>query len=200
MWRLVVLCFFAKWAKPPALPDRSAAIDDAWKIHQSIVDWTGKVDQKASFALAFESAIVASVLALSTEDRALSKLSGWTELTPYWLGVVGLGAAIVFAVAVVTPSLRSRKINAEADSNYIFFGHLREWSPEKLQRTLETGDILPVLSRQLVVTSGIAWRKHRRLQISLLLAVIGTSLICLSAAVEHALFCRAWDALSDIFT
>lgn len=199
MWRLVVLFLVAKWAKPIAMPDRSAAIDDAWKIHQSIIDWTGKVDQKASFALAFESAIVAAVLALSTDGRTLSKLSGWTELTPYWLGTVGLGAAIVFAVAVVTPSLRSRKIRVEAASNYIFFGHLREWSPEKLQRTLETNDILAVLSRQLVVTSGIAWRKHRRLQISLLLAVIGTGLLCLSAALEHDLFSRARDAILDLF-
>lgn len=199
MWRLL-LFLFAKWVTPPASPDRAAAVDDAWKIHQAIVDWTGKVDQKASFALAFQSAIEAAVLAMSTEGRALTNLSGWAELTPYWLGVVGLGAAILFAVAVVIPTLGSEKIKKEAASNYIFFGHLREWRSADLERALERGDILPVLSRQLVVASDIAWTKHRRLQISLMLAVIGTGLICLSAAVDHELFCRTRDALHDLFT
>ncbi len=199
MLRLAVLFFFAKWAKPLDLPNKSAAAEDAWKIHQSIVDWTGKVDQKASFALAFQSAIVAAVLALSTGEGALSKLSGWEEALPYWLGIVCLAAAILFAVAVVKPSLRARKIESEAASNYIFFGHLRKWEPADLQRALERNEILPVLSRQLVVTSGIAWRKHRRLQLSLWLAVVGTGAICLSSAVDHHLFCRTWDALRDLF-
>lgn len=159
------------------------ATETAWRIHAAIVDWTGKVDSKASFALAIESALLAGIVTLSGSGRRLSHLSGAWEHGFFWVGVAALIAAVVAAVFVVRPRLRSKHLKAEAPDNFIFFGHLNHWDPSDLARELPKRDVLPVLSRQLVRMSEIAWEKHIAMQWSVLLAFTGALLVGLAAAL-----------------
>lgn len=159
------------------------AIESAWRVHAAIVDWTGKVDSKASFALAIESALLAGVVALAGDGRRLSDLSGACEKGFFWVGVACLIAAVMAAVFVVRPRLRQTSLKAEAPDNFIFFGHLRHWDAADLATELPKRDMLPVLTRQLVRMSEIAWEKHIAMQWSVLLAFIGSVLVGIAAAI-----------------
>jgi len=158
-------------------------VDSAWKIHTAIVDWTGKVDSKASFALAIESAVLAGVISMTGGRRRLANLGGWAEVL-FWSGMVFLLASLLCVVYVVRPRLRSKQVSAESASNFIFFGHLKDWNAEKLEEALRQEDVLPVLSRQLVNMSRIAWDKHRMLQLSLTGAAIAGGLISVAALLN----------------
>jgi hypothetical protein len=159
-------------------------IDTAWKIHAAIVDWTGKVDSKASFALAIESAVLAGVISMTGGHRRLANLGGWAEVL-FWFGMTFMLASLLCAIYVVRPRLRSKKVSAESASNFIFFGHLKDWEAGKLEEALCQQDVLPVLSRQLVNMSKIAWVKHRLLQLSLTGAVIAGGLIGVAALLNN---------------
>lgn len=147
-------------------------IDTAWKIHAALIDWTGKVDTKASFALTIESALLVGVITLSGEGRVFHHLSGWAVVW-YVLGVLLLIAGVLCAAGVVRPRLRAANLEAEAPDNFIYFGHLRHLTPEAVQHRLEGTPLLPVLSKQLVEMSKIAWTKHRLVQLSMSLAPFG---------------------------
>ncbi|KQP01418.1 Pycsar system effector family protein [Leifsonia sp. Leaf264] len=148
------------------------AIDTAWRIHAAQTEWTGKVDAKASFAFALESAAIATVVALSAKDRLFSALPG---LTPwlYWPGLLLLLVGAGLAVTVVAPRLRGRTARSESASNYIYFGHARNWKATDLEAALRTTDILPQLSRQITAMAKISWKKHVRVQWSLWSATLG---------------------------
>ena len=138
----------------------TSAVDAAWKIHGQLADWTGKADDKASFVLTLNSLFLAGVLALRLPNAFLADLHSQVSGITYVIARVLLAVAIVLAGLSVAPVLRLRNDlkNASVD-NYIYFGHLRHWDPQKLGAALG-GDILPSLSRQLVVMSEVAWRKH----------------------------------------
>ena len=172
---------------PPPAPPPSRGIDNAWHIHQAIIDWTGKVDSKASFVLTLESALIAGVVTLSSKKRQLTGLSTWWELFWYRSGFIFLVLAVLVVVLVVAPRLRRRKAKASWQDNYIYFGHLKYWkdrAPE-LEAKLRNEDILPVLSRQLIGASSVAWTKHRRLQLSLLLAVVGSAFMGIAGLLNN---------------
>ncbi|MFN3005101.1 Pycsar system effector family protein [Mycolicibacterium wolinskyi] len=156
-------------------------VDNAWKIHAALVDWTGKVDTKASFALTIEAALLAGVVTLSGSDRVFDKLSGWFPVTLYVLGIVVLVASVLSAVWVVRPRLRAPNLKAEAASSYIYFGHLRLLDDDAVVNHLNNTPIAPVLARQLVQMSKIAWNKHVFVQWSMTLAVVGVILLGLCA-------------------
>ena len=160
------------------------AIDTAWRIHTQLADWTGKVDTKASFAMSIESAVLAVVIATSGGDELLGDFSG-LERIPYWLGIVLLATGIVAAMLAVIPQMGRSNTAVESEDNIVYFGHLRHWKPERLTSRLKEADILPMLARQLTIMSRIAWRKHRRLQLSFAAAMIGTLLLVI-AGVIHA--------------
>ncbi|MEI4745895.1 MAG: Pycsar system effector family protein [Rhodococcus qingshengii] len=147
-------------------------VDTAWKIHSALTDWTGKVDTKASFALTIESALLVGVVTLSSKDRIFNHLSGWAVFW-YVLGIALLVLGVVCAAWVVRPRLRASNLVPEAQSNFIYFGHLRELTPDVVQDHLENTPILPVLSKQLVEMSKIAWIKHRMVQVSMTIAPFG---------------------------
>ena len=155
---------------------KSDPVDTAWKIHAAHIDWTGKVDSKANFVLAIESAMFAGVLRVDLAILA-STHSKWA----FGLGVASLVVALFFVLLVVAPRLRTSRLEAETKENFIFFGHVKNWSADDLVAALKARDILPVLSRQIVTMAGIAWTKHRRLQGSILGAVIAAALFGLSA-------------------
>lgn len=159
------------------------AVDTGWKIHSALIDWTGKVDTKASFALTIEAAVSAGVVTLSGENRVFSNLSGLSLLC-YVLGVLLLICAVLCAAWVVRPRLRSPNLQAESAHSYVYFGHLRLLDEGAVLGHLEKTPILPVLAKQLVEMSKIAWAKHRLIQISITVAVVGVAFLGLSAAAN----------------
>lgn len=161
--------------KPESVVDstRKDSLETAWKVHGAIVDWTGKVDAKASFAFAIESAGVATTVALSGDKRMFSVLEGPWQNVLYNGGILSLLIAAAFAVWVVIPRLRMRHVRREYPDNFIYFGHLKYWNPEDLPDAIGGKDLLPVLARQMVKMSQIAWRKHVSVKISMWLAITG---------------------------
>ena len=162
--------------------DDQDAIDTAWRIHDANLDWTGKAETKASFALAIESALLAGVLALTSTGERLAHLAGNWVLFFFWLGLTLIGLSLLGAGVAVFPRLE--KANARklaAQSNFIYFGHVRLLEPGELEAKLRGSEMLPVLSRQLVTTANIAWRKHRSLQFSF--ACVFPGAMCILAAI-----------------
>jgi hypothetical protein len=154
----------------------SEARETAWRIHAAVGDWTGKVDTKATFALTLESALLAGIVAVGTADHKFARLGGFAGFL-LWLGMALVVVATGLAVLVVTPRIRSKDVAGEAAENFIFFGHLQFWTAAGLEAALESKDPLPMLSRQLVVMSKIAWRKHLLMKWSFRLAAIGGLLV-----------------------
>ncbi|PQM52409.1 hypothetical protein C5U48_10090 [Mycolicibacter virginiensis] len=120
-----------------------------------------------------ESALLVGVITLSGDGRVYHQLSGWAVVW-YVVGIVLLIAAAICATAVVRPRLRAANLKAEAEDNFIYFGHLRHLTPEAVQARLDDSALLlPVLSKQLVEMSKITWRKHRLVQLSMSLIPVG---------------------------
>ena len=150
----------------------------AWRVHDALNDWTGKVDFKASIVLALEAGILTAVITLSAEGGPFHNLGGLRE-TLFRAGLSSAATAVVLAGWVVFPQLRRREARQNWRSNWIYFGHLRHWDPDQLAETLAAGEPhdLQQLARQLVTMSQIAWQKHARLQYSLLLLGAGVALL-----------------------
>ncbi|MFJ9518957.1 Pycsar system effector family protein [Kitasatospora sp. NPDC101801] len=159
---------------------RADPLETAWRIHAVLADWTGKVDGKAAFALSIESAALAGLLAMSGEGRQLDRVHGALGLTALWAGVALVTAGLLLAVAVVSPRTGSHRPAPDAEASFVFFGHLRHWSPERLAEALRSQDPLPVLSRQLITMAEVAWRKHQLVRASLAAAVLGVCLVALA--------------------
>jgi hypothetical protein len=155
------------------------ARETAWQIHAAVADWTGKVDAKAAFALTLESALLAGIAAVAGADHRFARMGGGAGAL-LWLGIVLVLAGTALSILVVTPRVRSKDVAGEAPQNFIFFGHLQYWRPDDLEMALESADPLPMLSRQLVVTSKIAWKKHRYIKWSFRLAAAGGLLVFLA--------------------
>lgn len=164
-------------AGPSSADAEARAVETAWRVHAELGNWTAKVDAKASFALTLDSAATAGIIALSTDDHVLAHLHGWGARVLLWSGTVLILVSGVFAMLVVVPRLRGRKVKAEAASNFIYFGHLMHRQADELATALKNTDILPVLSRQLIVMSKIAWAKHRHVQTSFISFGVGAALV-----------------------
>lgn len=159
------------------------AIDNAWKIHAAISDWTKGVDSKASFVLTIEAAILAGVISMMGGSRQLAHLHGAWENLLLYVGIGAVVVALVLVAWVVRPRTRNHKVEQEAPYNFLYFGHLNFRLPEDVERALEHEDLLPVLSRQLVMMGRIAWDKHNLLKWSLTAAMLGTALVGAAAAL-----------------
>lgn len=161
------------------------AIDNAWKIHAAQTEWTGKVDAKASFAFAVESAIIATTVALSADGRLFSNFNGWLEGAFYWVGILSLMAGAFFALVVVTPRIKADIVKITAGDNFIYFGHAQYWESDDLAAVLKERDILPVITRQIVVMAEIAWQKHRWVQLSMTLGGVGGALLVACGLIQN---------------
>lgn len=159
------------------------AIDNAWKIHAAQADWTGKVDSKASFAFGLESAAIVAVVALSAKGRIFGDLSDIAAAWLYGIGLMLILVGALFAVTAVIPRLKSDDVKEKAPENFIYFGHAKHWEPADLTAALKERDILPVISRQIVVMGDIAWQKHRWVQLSMGIGCAGGVSIVLAALV-----------------
>lgn len=179
--------WFSSASEPPtAEPARNdRALDDAWNIHSAVLTWTSNVDQKASFALAIESAVLVATAGFTKDGLLFDSLDRRVETLSYLGGVTLLLSAVICAGYVVKPRLRRRATRREWHSHYIYFGHLRHWDPADLTRKLNSGQTLEALAAQLVVMSEIAWRKHRFVQLSLWLALVGFLLLAACSWVSR---------------
>ena len=162
-----------------------AAISDAWTIHAAQLDWTAKADAKAAFAFAIDSAIIATVGVLMSTNRVFVHFDRWYLIDTFVLAAVLLAAAIVLASIGVAPSLVRRSSIAAWPEGFIYFGHARHWNPVTLAAALEEKDILPQLSRQIVVTAEIAWRKHRYVGWSIWLTLVAGGMLVLYAILTR---------------
>lgn len=167
------------------MSDEDAAAAAAWKIHDTLVTWTGQVDTKASFALAIESAAMVGILSLAGDGHRLAGAEG-AAMVLLWIGVALLAGALVAVGYVVRPRVREGSLPNEAPDNYIFFGHLQYWDPTDLAESLTgSDDLLRVLSRQLVTMSKIAWSKHYWLKVSMSTALAAIAMVALAAALNR---------------
>jgi hypothetical protein len=147
-------------------------IEFAWRVHGALDSWTGKVDTKASIALAIESAMFGFAVTLSRENGPFAGLHGRGQ-AGYYIGLGLILVAVFFALLVVVPQLNRRKSKKGWEGNMIYFGHLRHWDPDELCHALsKQRDDEGQLARQLVAMAKIAWRKHSLLQISLVVLVL----------------------------
>jgi hypothetical protein len=164
-------------------PDAHAsAVDTAWRIHAALTEWTARVDTKGSFVLTVESVALVAIGTLSHADGK-RPVTGVFPNIVFWLGVGSLVAAILLAAAAVAPYTRRKSLQAEWRDNFIYFGHLKHWDAEELTEALRARDTLPILSRQLTVMSKIAWKKHQRVQGSLLMAIGGAFAVALAGLI-----------------
>ncbi|MFB7010269.1 MULTISPECIES: Pycsar system effector family protein [unclassified Streptomyces] len=157
-------------------------LETAWKIQAALADSTGKADTKASIALSLQSTVLALLGVLATSGHGMGSRSV-TSQALLWAGGCILLCGALLAAAAVTPNLRLERKGPGPDDDYLFFGHLRHFEPEALEAALRSGSALSALSRQIIVMSEIAWTKHRRVQLSLLLAVMGCATLGASAAI-----------------
>jgi hypothetical protein len=167
---------------PPVEPDTSIGTDTAWKVHEALSSWTGRVDSKASIVLTLEVAALGFVIALTDGTKLFGDLTGWRD-GAFKSGLVLLGLGILAALAVVCPQLSRRQASREWKEGLIYFGHLRRWDPEDLQQrlgSLRDADVQASLAVQLVTMSKIAWRKHTLLQASVLCGTVAAALFVLA--------------------
>jgi len=163
-----------------------AQLDFAWHAHQANVEWVRGVDQKASIVLVFATALAGLVAdqALSS-DGALSEASGVRLAAVIATGVL-FAAAALLSLLVVRPQLRRGAVKSEARSGLVYFGHLHHRSPAEVERALEAltaSEARADLARQLAQHGDIGWRKHRRLQWSLNVLVLGVVALALARFV-----------------
>jgi len=157
-------------------------LETAWKLQAGLADSTGKADAKASFALAIQSTVLALIGILTSTGKSPSAPHG-VSLILLWAGIFLLACGVCFAAAAVSPNLRKERRGPQPDDDFLFFGHLRHWDPADLETALKNKEVLPNLSRQIVVMSEIAWTKHRRVQWSFALAAAGSVILGLASIV-----------------
>jgi hypothetical protein len=155
--------------------------DTAWRLLDSVSEAVARADAKASFALSVQSAVLVTLGALTGSGVTFVHMRRGLVLA--WLGVALLAVGVFCAAMVVRPDLRcGRQPQVEADE-FVFFGHLRHWRPGELESRLRKGDALPELSRQLVILSALAWRKHQWVNWSFTLGTVGCVVVGLAAAL-----------------
>ena len=167
-------------APPAGGPPQQLSTEFAWKVHGQLDTWTGRVDSKASFTLAIQTATLGFIVTLTGAGRRFDHLEG-SAAVAFWIGLALVLAALVCSALVVMPRLRRRKLKHEWRTNFIFFGHLRFWDPLDLAAKLPDGDPdVSQLSLQLVNMAKIAWTKHVLLQGSMVLLL--TAFLCFGLA------------------
>ncbi|MFJ3303715.1 Pycsar system effector family protein [Streptomyces sp. NPDC086549] len=166
-------------APGPTPVPRPEAVADAWRIHEALVDWTGKVDTKAAFASSLQTAGLAVAVALASDG--VGGNSGRLPSWPLWCAAALLGIAVLLSMWVVLPRMRVSGGDRNGPADFVYFGHLRHWDPDRLAEVLRTADPLPVLSRQMVVMAQVAWRKYRLVQLSF--GVSAVAVVMLVAAL-----------------
>ncbi|MCX2749919.1 DUF5706 domain-containing protein [Arthrobacter sp. MI7-26] len=90
----------------------------------------------------------------------------------YYAAIFSLIIAASCAMWVVVPRLRMRHVGKEWPDNFIYFGHLKYWDAAELPRKIRDTEMLPIITKQMVGMSKIAWMKHLLVKASMILASI----------------------------
>jgi hypothetical protein len=164
-------------------PSSQDPVEFAWRVHSALDSWTGKVDTKASITLAIEGVALGFVVSLSEKGRRFYDLHGASSAW-FSVGLLLLLAALLAAALVVMPQLNRRSARRDWRTNTIYFGHLRHWDPDDLAQMIAAQpQTHKQLARQLVAMADIAWRKHSRLQVSLLLLMLASGCLLISTLI-----------------
>jgi hypothetical protein len=158
-------------SKGPAT--KESALDNAWRIHDAQLDWTGKADAKAGFAFGLDSAAIATIAILVSTGKVFTHFDEPWQFVAFYLGCAFLVAGTVFASIGVAPRLKRAVAQKQSETNFIYFGHARHWTAEKLEAALRTDDLLHQLARNIVVTADISWKKHVAVNWSIWLTLAG---------------------------
>lgn len=154
-----------------------------WRVHEAVQGWTASVDVKSSIVVVIETAVAgAGAKALITAKGELHSATG-LYLACAICAVAFLVVAVGAALWVVFPRLERRRTAEQAPTGVIYFGHLRQRSPEDIHAALTAmtpDEELRQLALQLHVTGHVAWRKHTWLQCSLVSFAIGAALLVLA--------------------
>jgi hypothetical protein len=148
-------------------------LDVAWRLHEALIGWTGKVDSKAGFALSAEAAMLAAAVGLIAPNRIFADFRSQWIVALFYIGCAFTLCAALMAACAVVPRIYSRDTEQQSQIDFIYFGNLRFWDPAELARVINEQDPLPAISYQLVNISRIVWIKHRCVQFSLWFAATG---------------------------
>lgn len=146
-------------------------LDLSWRVLGEVAGSIGKADAKAGFVATLNTAVLAGVFTLTHLDRL-----GTVARAFVMVGSVLLVIAVMFAVAVVLPVLRSRK-SKYTGGNFLYFGTVRNHSAAGLLARIASEDTAHAVCAQAVVLSRLSWLKHRLLQVSTWATIAGTNLI-----------------------
>ncbi|MFF2137920.1 Pycsar system effector family protein [Streptomyces sp. NPDC058193] len=138
------------------------------------MDWTGKVDGKATFVLGLATAAVTAFVTLYADLLPPDGSAPDARLLCSWAAVGLLLSSAAVSLCVVLPQLDHAVTRTRWRSGFVYFGYLRHWDPGDLAQALLTREPLPVLSQQIVDMSRICYRKYRLVQVSIVLASVGT--------------------------
>ncbi|WP_443032530.1 Pycsar system effector family protein [Streptomyces sp. BA2] len=81
------------------------------------------------------------------------------------------------------PSTQPKAATSRSTQQLHLLRHLQFWEPTALTQKLEQQDMLPILSNQLINMSKIAWKKHRHVQLSFILAGLGGTLVLIAGYI-----------------
>ncbi len=161
--------------EPGDTRSEAGALEFAWRVHDGAAGAIERVGAKAGFAATVEAAAAAALLAFAGSGPAVTSPAAVLLAA----GAALLGAALVLAGAVVLPVLRSRRAT-RLDANFLYFGALRHSSPRCLAVRMYREDAVRLVCEQAVTLAGLAYRKHRLLQLSLL-AALTAGVLCAAA-------------------
>ncbi|MFC4332028.1 Pycsar system effector family protein [Streptomyces andamanensis] len=155
----------------------------AWRIQAAVADGMAKADSKASFALTMQSAALAVLVLLATSARAVGDLDAAAPKALSWRGILRMTGGVSCAARASSPNLGNERQGPEGEGDFLCFGHVRRLDPAVLEAALRGNDPLLSPSRHMVMTSEIAWTKHRRVQWLLPLAAAGRAAFGLAMVV-----------------
>jgi hypothetical protein len=165
-----------------------AALHFAWRIHDRNSEFSGRLDAKASVILSLETALAVVAVAGTKKGNPLSDLRG-AALAAFLICIALIAVAIVLAGLVLLPRVfwpwTSRR---QSHGDFSFYAGLRRWDPAELRsRLVELGTRgqLDVLAEQLVIMSQVAWRKHLRLQWSVIIAMLALAALLAASALNR---------------
>ena len=167
---------------------RSSPSEFAWRGHSAQEHWTAKADAKASIVLALLTFVLALGAAawLGTENRA--GLAAADSPWRFWVGALGI-ACVVAGIVVAASAIWPRLATSRDSSGLIYFGHLKSSKGQFVDKSAlvarKISDLTEeaetqMLANQLVAMANTNWQKHRLLQLSVVLGMVG--LIALTTA------------------
>jgi hypothetical protein len=151
-------------------------------LHALQVEWIAKADSKAAQALLVQSTVLGVLGALGVFGRDLGGDRSTTSKVLALIAVTLLMAAAASSALAISPVLSLRS-QGEGRVGVAYFGELRSYTREGLEQELLGGDVLPMLSGQLIVLSDIAWSKFRWVRRSLLLGLSGAITLVTAALI-----------------